>query len=182
MGEVWSKERAWAWYDNHNWLRGCNFMSSDCANRIDQWQEEGFEERLKTADEELALAAETGYNTIRIILEYFVWEKQHDGFMERFDRYLETAWKHGISCMVVLGNDCMQPKEFTKPMTLGPQHYDWGYHGGRKKSQHSQFAGMGYHLLDEPELAQRHYEWVREIIETHKNDERICMWRSEERR
>jgi len=174
MGEVWSKERVWAWYDDHNWLRGCNFMSSDCANRIDQWQEEGFEERLKTADEELA--AETGYNTIRIILEYFVWEKQHDGFMERFDRYLETAWKHGISCMVVLGNDCMQPKEFTKPMTLGPQHYDWGYHGGRKKSQHSQFPGMGYHLLDEPELALRHYDWVREIIETHKNDERICMW------
>ena len=60
MGKVWSKERAWEWYNNHNWLRGCNFMSSDCANRIDQWQEEGFEERLKTADEELALAAETG--------------------------------------------------------------------------------------------------------------------------
>ena len=56
MGKVWSKERAWEWYNNHNWLRGCNFMSSDCANRIDQWQEEGFEERLKTADEELALA------------------------------------------------------------------------------------------------------------------------------
>lgn len=176
MGKVWSKERAWEWYNNHNWLRGCNFMSSDCANRIDQWQEEGFEERLKTADEELALAAETGFNSIRIILEFFVWDQQHDGFMERFDRYLETAWKHGISCMVVLGNDCMQPKEYTKPMTLGPQHYDWGYHGGRKKSQHSQFAGMGYHLLDEPELARRHYEWVREIIETHKNDERICMW------
>ena len=135
MGEIWSRERAWAWYNEHNWLRGCNFMSSDCANRIDQWQEEGFEERLKTADEELALAAQTGFNSIRIILEFFVWDKQHDGFMERFDRYLETAWKHGISCMVVLGNDCMQPKEFTKPMTLGPQAYDWGYHGGRKKSQ-----------------------------------------------
>ena len=133
MGKVWSKERAWEWYNNHNWLRGCNFMSSDCANRIDQWQEEGFEERLKTADEELTLAAETGFNSIRIILEFFVWDQQHDGFMERFDRYLETAWKHGISCMVVLGNDCMQPKEYTKPMTLGPQHYDWGYHGGRKK-------------------------------------------------
>lgn len=26
------------------------------------------------------------------------------------------------------------------------------------------------------ELALRHYDWVREIIETHKNDERICMW------
>ena len=105
MGKVWSKERAWEWYNNHNWLRGCNFMSSDCANRIDQWQEEGFEERLKTADEELALAAETGFNSIRIILEFFVWDQQHDGFMERFDRYLETAWKHGISCMVVDAND-----------------------------------------------------------------------------
>lgn len=100
--------------------------------------------------------------------------------MKRFDRYLDTAWKHGISCMVVLGNDCMQPKAVTKPMMLGEQHYDWGYHGGRKHSQHSQFSGMGYHLLDEPEMALRHYEWVREIIETHKNEIRessfgICI-------
>ena len=76
----------------------------------------------------------------------------------------------------MLGNDCMQPKEFTKPMHLGPQHYDWGYHGGRKNSQHGSLPGMGYHLLDEPELALRHYEWVREMIETHKNDPRILMW------
>ena len=120
MGKVWSKERAWEWYNNHNWLRGCNFMSSDCANRIDQWQEEGFEERLKTADEELALAAETGFNSIRIILEFFVWDQQHDGFMERFDRYLETAWKHGISCMVVLGNDCMPAQGIHQTHDAGP--------------------------------------------------------------
>ena len=176
MGERWSKERAWAWYNDHNWLRGCNFMSSDCANRIDQWQEEGFEERLATADRELELAAKTGFNSIRIILEFYVWQQQHDGFMERFDRYLATAWKHGISCMVTLGNDCMQPKEYTKPFHLGTQEYDWGYHGGRKLSQHGVFKGMGYHLLDEPELAQQHYEWVRDVIETHKNDERIVMW------
>ncbi|MBQ4051298.1 MAG: cellulase family glycosylhydrolase [Oscillospiraceae bacterium] len=174
---VWSKEKAWEWYDSRPWLRGCNFMGSDCANRIDQWQELGFEERLKTADEELALAAATGFNTIRIILEFIVWNEQHDGFMERFDRYLDTAWKHGISCMVVFGNDCMPPKnEFWKPLKLGEQHFDWGYHGGRKHSQHSQFNAMGYHLLDEPELAERHYEWVREIIETHKDDPRIVMW------
>lgn len=74
MGERWSKERAWAWYNAQPWLRGCNFMSSDCANGIAQWQKYGFEERLKTADEELALAASIGFNSIRIILEYFVWE------------------------------------------------------------------------------------------------------------
>ena len=41
-----------------------------------------------TTDKELALMAKTGFNSIRIILEYIVWKEQHDGFMERFDRYL----------------------------------------------------------------------------------------------
>jgi len=173
---VWSKERAWEWYDSHPWLRGCNFMSSDCANRIDQWQEYGFEERLRTADAELELAAKTGFNTIRIIIEYIVWEKQHDGFMDRLERYIATAAKHGISCMIVFGNDCMQPKAWTKPVVFGEQHYDWGYHGGRKQSQHGKLPEMGYHLLDEPELALRHYEWVREIITKYKDDERVIMW------
>ena len=106
----WSKERAWEWYNARPWLRGCNFMSSDCANRIDQWQEYGFEERLETTDKELKLLAETGFNSIRIIPEFIVWKKEHDGFMERFEKYLETADQYGITCMVVFGNDCMPPQ------------------------------------------------------------------------
>lgn len=174
---VWSKEKAWEWYNARPWLRGCNFMGSDCANRIDQWQELGFEQRLATADRELKLAAETGFNTIRIIPEFIVWDQDHDGFMERFDRYLATAWKYGISSMVVFGNDCMPPKdEFYKPLRLGEQTYDWGYHGGRKHSQHQVHAQMGYHVMDEPEIARRHYRWVEEIIRTYKDDPRICVW------
>ena len=42
---------------------------------------------------------ETGFNSIRIILEFIVWDQEHDGFMERLDRYLDTAWKYGISAM-----------------------------------------------------------------------------------
>ena len=177
MKGQWSRERAWDWYDRHPWFRGCNFMGSDCANRIDQWQALGFEERMVTAERELKLAADTGFNTIRIIPEFIVWDQDHDGFMARFERYIATAWKYGISCMVTFGNDCMPPKdEFWKPLQLGEQHFDWGYHGGRKHSQHQRHNQMGYHLLDEPELAARHYEWVREIIVTYKNDVRICFW------
>jgi hypothetical protein len=97
--------------------------------------------------------------------------------MERLERYISTAWKYGIACMIVFGNDCMPPKsEFWKPLKLGEQTYDWGYHGGRKHSQHAHFNAMGYHLLDEPEIAERHYQWVREIMEKYKNDERVVMW------
>ena len=177
MGEQWSKERAWAWYTARPWIRGCNFMSSDCANRIDQWQAYGFEERFATAKRELALCAETGFNSIRIIPEFFVWEQEHDGFMERFERYVQAAHENGISCMVVLGNDCMPPKEeFDKRMHLGEQHVDWGFHGGRRVSQHGTFGGAGYSVLDTQEGADRFCAFARELVETYKNDERILMW------
>lgn len=174
---MWSKERANEWYNARPWIRGCNFMGSDCANRIDQWQEEGFEERLSVADTELELVAKTGFNSIRIIPEFYVWKHQHDGFMDRFEQYIATAAKHGISCMIVFGNDCMPPKEEAlRRLRLGKQHVDWGYHGGRKVSQHGAQPGPGYHLLDEPDLAKEHYEWVREIVTRYKDDERVIMW------
>lgn len=177
MGEQWSKERAWAWYTARPWIRGCNFMSSDCANRIDQWQAYGFEERFETAKRELALAAETGFNSIRIIPEFFVWEQEHDGFMERFERYIALAHENGISCMIVLGNDCMPPKEeFDKRMHLGEQHVDWGFHGGRRVSQHGTFGGAGYSVLDTREGADSFCAFARELVEKYKNDERVLMW------
>lgn len=173
----WSSERIWDWYRSKPWIRGCNYMSADCANRVDQWQEYGFEERFETTARELALMSELGFNSIRIIPEFIVWLKEHDGFMERFERYIDLAARNSISCMVVLGNDCMPPyEEALKRMELGEQHVDWGYHGGRRVSQHGSFDGAGYSLLDEPKYAEKYYEFVREIVEKYKNDERILIW------
>ena len=177
MSTVWSIEKIWEWYNKRPWIRGCNFMSSDCANRIDQWQEYGFEERFENAVRELALAAETGFNSIRIIPEFFVWEKEHNGFMERLERYIAAAWANGISCMIVLGNDCVPPKsEALQRLKLGEQEFDFGYHGGRKISQHGSFSGAGYSILDDPETAESFYKYVHEIVTKYKDDERIIIW------
>ena len=174
----WSKERIWNWYNAHPWMRGCNYMSADCANRVDQWQELGFEERFATTEEELKLMQETGFNTVRLIPEYVVWKEEHDGFMERFDRYLSLCAKYGMSCMIVLANDCMPPKtERWKMPYVGEQTYDWGYHGGKKHSQHGVHTGPAPHFyLDEPESREDYYRMVREIVSTYKNDPRICIW------
>ncbi len=177
MDKRWSKEKVWEWYNSRPWIRGCNYMSTDCANRIDQWQEYGFAERFETTKKELKLMAELGYNSIRIIPEFIVWEKEHDGFIERFESYISLAAQNGISCMVVFGNDCCPPKEEAlKRMHLGEQHVDLGYHGGRKISQHGSFDGAGYSVLDEPELAEKFYEFAKEIVKKYKNDERIIIW------
>ena len=95
--ERWSKERAWEWYNSRPWIRGCNYMSADCVNRIDQWQGLHFEERLATTKEELKVMKELGFNSVRIILEYVVWEKEHDSFLERFERYISLLDEFGIS-------------------------------------------------------------------------------------
>ena len=171
----WSCEKAWTWYNSKPWIRGCNYMSADCANRIDQWQEYGFEERFETTETELALMQKLGFNSVRLILEFLVWDKEHDSFMERFERYVSLCAKYGISCMIVLANDCVRPKGLEENH-LGEQHYDWGYHGGRKASQHDGLPGMGDHVLDYPEKAERYFEMVREIVEKYKDDERIIMW------
>ncbi len=176
-GEKWSEEKIWNWYNGRPWLRGCNFMSSDCVNRIDQWQEKGFEERFATAERELKLVRDTGFNTIRIFPAFICWDLQHDGFMRRFDRYLALAWKYGISCTVVLGDDCVWPKdEYWEPEHLGVQRFDPGYHGARKFGTVRPESPVGAHSIDDPEVAGRYYLWVREMLETYKNDPRICIW------
>ncbi len=174
----WSKERIWAWYNSRPWMRGCNYMSYDCANRIDQWQALGSEERFEIVENELKLMRETGFNTVRLILEYVVWKEEHDSFMERFERYLALYNKYGISCMIVLANDCMPPKtDDWKLPYIGEQEFHWGYQFNRKRSQHGYHTEPAPHFyLDAPETREDYYRMVREIVTTYKDDERICVW------
>lgn len=177
MNGQWTKEQAWKWYNSRPWIRGCNFMSSDCANRIDQWQEFGFEERFETTKREIELAESIGYNSFRLILEFEVWDRQHDGFMKRLDRYLAYMYDHGITAMLVLSNDCSVPKAFFKPAVMGPQSYDLGYHGGRKNSPHQGYENNErWNIRDDPEIAKRYNEFVREIITTYAHDPRVIIW------
>ena len=131
--EKWSVERAWEWHNQSKWLRGCNFIPSDCCNRIDFWQSLNWEKHIATADAELELAASAGLNSVRMILEFTVLDEEHDSFMQRFEEFLTVCDKHNISVMVCFGNDCTVPKnaEYRAPH-LGVQEFDWGYHGGRK--------------------------------------------------
>ena len=173
----WSNEKAWQWYNQYPWIRGCNYLGSDCANRIDQWQEYKFEEKLATAEKEFALMESIGFNSIRIILEYEVWDQQHDGFMERLDRYLSAAYSHGITAMIVLSNECSVRTPTYVPPVLGEQFWEPGYHGGKEfKTWYQHGTDSRYNILDNPEIAPKYYEMVRELIEKYKDDKRVLVW------
>lgn len=176
MANRWSEERIWQWYHERPWLRGFNYLPSDCVSRIEFWQEHEHERVMKTVVDELKLAHESGFNSVRIILPFDVWNKQHDGFMERLDNFLSLADKNSISVMITFGNDCTVPKERYEPPVFGPQPMDFGYHSGRKNSPHVTLPAPGYSLLDEPELAELHYKMVAEIIGKYREDKRVVIF------
>ncbi len=176
----WPKEKAWEWYKGLPWIRGCNYMSASCANRVDQWQGYKFEERFQEAERELDLAQDIGFNSMRVCIcgwGFGVWLQDHDGFMERFERTIDQFDRHGMTVTVVLASDCTRPKEYWKPVQLGPQTCDWGYHGGRKKSQHGSFPdAVGFSEMDDPVMGPKYFEMCREIMTKYRNDKRILMW------
>ena len=176
----WTKEQAWKWYDAQPWMRGCNYLPASAANYTDMWQELGSEARFAEMEREFALAERTGFNVMRLILHeqgFGVWLADHDGFMARFERWLKMLADHKIRAIVLLGNDCSRPKEFWKLPTPGPQPNDWGYHGGRKVSQHGSLPNaVGYTVLDDPELNPKFYDMCREIVTKYRTDRRIAFW------
>ncbi len=60
---------------------------------------------------------------------------------------------------------------------IGEQQYDWGYHGGKKHSQHGLHSCPAPHFyLDEEESREDYFKMVKEIVTKYKDDERICIW------
>ena len=176
----WTKEKAWQWYNAQPWIRGCNYMPASAANRVDQWQSLGSEERFKEVEKELALAEEIGFNTLRLVIEhqgFGVWLAEHDSFMANFERYLQILERHGMRAIVVLGNDCSRPKELWQLPKPGVQKYDIGYHGGRRITQHgSNPNALGYTTVDDPELRPKFYAMCEELMAKYRNDKRILLW------
>ena len=81
MKRKWTEQEAWEWQKKVGWLRGCNFIGSDCCNRIEMWQSYKNEEHMKVAEKELALCKEIGFNTVRLIIEFDVWLQERENFL-----------------------------------------------------------------------------------------------------
>ncbi|MBP5321279.1 MAG: alpha/beta fold hydrolase [Kiritimatiellae bacterium] len=176
----WTREQAWAWYNAQPWIRGCNYMPASAANRMDMWQDYGSKERFEEMDRELALAEEIGFNTVRVLLEengFGAWYYEHDAFMNHFEAFLALCAKHKIRAIVCLGNDCSRPKQLWSLPKPGPQPCDWGYHGGRKQSQHGSFPNArGYISADDPELKPKFFKMCEEVLTRYREDDRILFW------
>lgn len=177
MASRWSVEEVWEWYDARPWIVGCNFVPSTCINTVEIWQEYNSEEVFRVMDRELALAADIGLNSVRMLLPFFVWKYQTDGFKKRLDRFLDLVARRGITMMPILFDDCgCLPKRYFREPRFGkqPDPVPGAHQGGRapdiRPGEHR------WHYSDDKENWPILERYVKDIVGTFAQDERILIW------
>ena len=176
MNRQWTPAEAREWYKKYPWIRGCNFIGSDCCSRIDMWQSYHSDEHLLTADNELALAEKLGFNTIRLLIEFDVWAQEHDSFMTIFESYISLAAKHKITVLPVLANEAVISRGEFRFKPLGEQKYYLGYHQGRLPLTPEQSAQNPVHPLEVVPYRTQYLQMVTEIVKKYADDTRILAW------
>ena len=163
-GLPWAAEAACEWYDTLPWLVGCNFTPSYATNQLEFWQAETFD--LAAIDRELGWAASLGMNSARVYLHDLLWLQDAPGFVDRIDRYLVAASRHGIRTMLVLFDSCWDPEP-----ALGPQRPPVpGVHNS------GWVQSPGVPALSDPAQHPRLREYVEGIVGAFAGDERVLAW------
>jgi len=163
-GKVWSAEKANAWYKEHKWLTGANYIPASAINQLEMWQAETFDPA--TIDKELGWAQSIGFNTMRVFLHHIAWEVDQVGFKKRMSDYLSIADKHGIKTMFVFFDDCWnkEPKAGLQPIPKpGIHNSGWVQDPGQKES----YDSTGFPKLE---------KYVTDILTHFAKDRRILLW------
>ncbi len=162
----WPEAKAREWYDKQPWIVGCNFLPSTAVNDVEMWQAETFDP--ETIDRELKMAQEIGFNSVRVFLNYVVWEADAAGFKKRFEQFLKIADRYDISVMPILFDDCAfagkepQVGKQADPVP-GVHNSGWVPSPGRSR------------VLDTnswPDLE----KYVKDMVGTFGKDRRILIW------
>ncbi len=164
VGTPWSEERAAEWYAEQDWLTGANFNPSTAINQLEMWQEATFDP--ETIDRELGYAEGVGFNTMRVYLHSLAYKADPEGFKQRMDTYLGLADKHGIKTMFVIFDDVWgkEPKIGTQPEPItGTHNSGWMQDPGDPASKNEE----NFPALE---------TYVKDIITTFKDDDRVLMW------
>lgn len=160
----WTEEKAKAWYAEHEWITGANFVPSTAINQLEMWQMETWDP--ETIDRELGYAKGIGFNTMRVYLHSLAYKADKEGFKERMGDYLKIADGHDIKTIFVIFDDVWDanPKIGKQPEPKPGTHnsgwvQDPGYPASKEEAN---FAELGV--------------YVKDIMKTFAQDERVLFW------
>lgn len=160
----WSKEKAWEWYDRLSWLCGFNYLPRTAVNYTDFWQ--AFDEQI--IEQELSWAQRVGFNSVRVVLSFIVWQADPAEMRRRFGRFLEIAATYGLSVVPCPLDDCgfsgVAPYLGTQLQPIP------GVHNSQAN------ASPGRHIVMDKTQWPDIKKYVHDIVETFAQDDRVLLW------
>ncbi len=163
----WTPKQAQDWSAKQPWFCGFNYIPSNAINYTAMWDKTSFSPEL--IDKELSLAAKTGFNCVRVVLQHAVYADDPAYFKKTFDQFLEICQRNGIRAMPIFFDDCvfgtvMNPTIGRQPEPLiGWYAWAWSPSPG-----HTMVADPQYH----PQLE----TYVKDLLTTFRDDQRIFLW------
>ncbi|MBN2295103.1 MAG: cellulase family glycosylhydrolase [Pirellulales bacterium] len=166
----WSVERAKRWYAEQAWPCGLNYIPANSISYTEMWMPYCFDADF--IDTELALAEEIGFNCVRVVLPFVVWEHDPKAFKKRFNKFLEICDLRGIKVMPVLFDDCAfgNDQKLKNPWYgKQPEVLKGWYANGWTPSP-------GHDMVRDPKSWPRLERYVKDLISTYRNDKRVWVW------
>ncbi len=166
----WSKEKANEWYSLQSWPCGFNYMPANAISYTEMWMPYCFDSKL--IDKELGLAEDIGFNCLRVVLPFVVWEHDPSAFKKRLAAFLQICDKRGIKVMFCLFDDCaFGSEEKLKDPWYGkqPEVLEGWYANGWTPSP-------GHSMVRDPETWPRLEKYVKDVIGSFKDDPRVWVW------
>ena len=165
-GGRWDEIRIWKWYEDIGTVKGVNYIPRTAVNSVEMWMEDTFDP--DTIDEELRWARDVGYASIRVQLQFAVWQADPDGFRDRVGQLLEIAAKHGLRVVPVLFDDLNRAGE---PPRVGPQPEPIdGEHNSRW------VPSPGAEAVKDRGQWPALEKYVKDVMGQFKRDKRVLYW------
>ena len=164
---LWTPAHAWNWFTNQPLPIGFNYVPAKSISYTEMWMDYSFDPKL--IDGELALAQKVGFNCLRAVLSYVVWEAQPEAFKRRFETFLSVCERHGIKVMPCFFDDCVfgpiSDPEFGKQPDVVPGWYANGW-----------TPSPGHERVRDPKARPLLERYVKGIMTAHRGDPRIFCW------
>lgn len=161
----WTIEKANAWYAKQPWILGCNYVPTYAVNQLEMWQKSTFDPKI--IDEELALMAKTGMNTVRVFVHDLLWKEEKTDFYANINTFFDLCEKHAIRVGFNFFTNGGKEPSVRGPQPLSPpkvHNGEWRQTPGKERVMHK------------PENWGWMEDYIMETMEYFRNDPRILFW------
>jgi len=169
-GGRWPAEKAKEWYARQPWPCGLNYIPANAISYTEMWMPYCFDANL--IDRELALAQGIGFNCVRVVLPFVVWEHDPGAFRNRLDAFLGICSQRGLKVLFCLFDDCVfAANEKLKDPWYGQQPDvlpGWYANGWTPSPGHS--------MVRDPQTWSRLEKYVTDLLAAFKDDPRVWVW------